>query len=102
MIDQALALGVNIRDLKGDVTEIATAGVYLLVPVMGQLHQWSVFIRSLGISGRREEYERKLPGSVLRTPHLLKAEGAEASRVFRRLLSVRRSYHEQDEPEIFA
>lgn len=76
MIDQALALGVNVRDLKGDVTEITTAGVYLLVPVMGQFDQWSVFISSFGISGRREEYERKLPGRVLGTPYLLEAERA--------------------------
>ena len=29
-------------------------------------------------------------------------DNAEASRVFRRLLSVRRSYHEQDNEQVFA
>ncbi|EAU42155.1 lactoylglutathione lyase [Fulvimarina pelagi HTCC2506] len=60
VVHQFLTGAVDIIDRKSEMAEIASAGVFFRVPVVGELHQRSLGVfRLRQVVGGGEEYERE-------------------------------------------
>src|SRR3546814_1474622 len=80
-IHQSLAGFVDILDLVSEMPEVATAGIFLPIPVISE------FDLRILVTGRSKKDEREASFLVLRPPLFLKAQEIEKDRKSTRLNS---------------